>query len=212
MNNQQNRIGWEEELDRYSVAPWSRSIDNAPSDRGRDKVLIVDDDKLFCRQLATGLKRHGLEAVPTCNRSMAFEAVHSLRPQYAVLELRLLHDPNAFHSGLEVISALLQRNASMRIVVATAYSSIATAIAAIRRGAVDYLLKPAEIDTVATALTKSDHAPSLPERPMGADRLRWEYILRIFFQCNQNVSATARALGMHRRTLQRMLSKRPPPE
>ncbi|MEZ5933871.1 MAG: response regulator [Alphaproteobacteria bacterium] len=188
------------------------STGNPCSKDGANKVLIVDDDRLFSRQLSAGLKRYGLETVPTDNRQMALEAAQRLRPLFAVLELRLLHDPNAFHSGLEVIGQLRKRHPAMRIVVATAYSSIVTAVAAIRSGAVDYLLKPTDVDTVAAALTDTRHMMGHREKPMAADRLRWEYILRIFFQCNQNVSATARALGMHRRTLQRMLNKRPPPE
>ena len=181
-------------------------------ERGEDCVLVVDDDRLFRRQLDTGLKRYGLTAVTADNRQMALEAAHLERPQYAVLELRLLHDPNAFHSGLDLIRKLRKINPSMHIVVATAYSSIVTAIAAIKHGATDYLLKPTDVDSVAAALVKHGDQPALPSNPMGADRLRWEYILRVFFQCGQNVSATARALGMHRRTLQRMLNKRPPPE
>ena len=184
----------------------------APYGHGDDNVLIVDDDRLFCRQLTTGLTRHGLTAVPADNRQMALEAAYRERPRYAVVELRLLHDPNAFHSGLELIRKLKKLNPSMRIVIATAYSSIVTAIAAIKGGAADYLLKPTDVDTVAAALIKPEDAPGLRNDPMSADRLRWEYILRVFFQCNQNVSATARILGMHRRTLQRMLNKRPPPE
>jgi two-component system response regulator RegA len=184
----------------------------AYSRQGDDNVLVVDDDRLFLRQLAAGLKRHGLTALTASNRQMALEAAYRERPQYAVVELRLLHDPNAFHSGLDLIRKLKKLNPSMRIVIATAYSSIVTAIAAIKDGAADYLLKPTNVDAVAAALIKPGHAPSLRDDPMSADRLRWEYILRVFFQCNQNVSATARALGMHRRTLQRMLNKRPPPE
>ncbi len=191
---------------------WRFSTQSTVANDGSKKALIVDDDKLFCCQLSAGLKRYGLEVISTDNRRMALEAAQSHRPQFAVLELRLNHDPCAMHSGLEAISNLRRQNRSMRIVVATAYSSIASAVTAIKAGASDYLLKPTDADSVAGALMNSRPMPGLPKKPMGADRLRWEYILRILFQCEQNVSATARLLGMHRRTLQRMLNKRPPPE
>ena len=204
-------------LQSYNVIPQSFDARQLPArdainGHEDDSVLIVDDDQLFCSQLSTGLKRQGLTVLPTDNRQMALEIAHNYRPQFAVLELRLLHDPNAFHSGLELIRSLRKLNPPMRIVVVTGYSSIVTAVAAIKAGAVDYLLKPANINSVAAALTRQEHDPDLRANPMAADRLRWEYILRVFFQCNQNVSATARTLGMHRRTLQRMLNKRPPPE
>lgn len=201
----------------YDVGPQSfgarqLSARDAINGHEDDSVLIVDDDQLFCSQLSTGLKRHGLAVLPTDNRQLALEIAHSYRPHFAVVELRLLHDPNAFHSGLELIRALRKLSPPMRIVVVTGYSSIVTAVAAIKAGAVDYLLKPADINSVTAALTRREHDPGVRANPMAADRLRWEYILRVFFQCNQNVSATARTLGMHRRTLQRMLNKRPPPE
>ncbi|MGI9509371.1 MAG: response regulator transcription factor [Geminicoccaceae bacterium] len=185
---------------------------DAASGQLEERVLVVDDDQLFCSQLSTGLKRHGLAVLPTDNRRVALELAHTHLPHFAILELRLLHDPNAFHSGLELIRTLRKLNPPMRIVVVTGYSSIVTAVAAIKAGAMDYLVKPADIGTVAAALTKREQDPDLRAYPMAADRLRWEYILRVFFQCDQNVSATARVLGMHRRTLQRMLNKRPPPE
>ena len=191
---------------------WQLSAESTVANDGSNKVLIVDDDKLFRCQLSSGLKRYGLEVVPTDNRQMALEAVRSHRPHFAVLELRLNHDPSAMHSGLESIRSLRRQNRSMRIVVATAYSSIVSAVEAIKAGASDYLQKPADVDSVAAALMNGRPMPALPRTPMSADRLRWEYILRILFQCEQNVSATARLLRMHRRTLQRMLNKRPPPE
>jgi two-component system response regulator RegA len=200
------------DLARRPFEAWQHEADGVVANDGSKKVLIVDDDRLFCRQLDAGLKRYGLEAIPTDNRLMALEVARSQRPQFAVLELRLNHDPSVVHSGLEAISSLRRQDLSMRIIVATAYSSIASAVEAIKAGASDYLQKPADADSVAAALMSGRPMPVMPEKPMSADRLRWEYILRILFQCEQNVSATARALGMHRRTLQRMLSKRPPPE
>ena len=212
MNDQQTMDGHEGDLAHTPLDAWRLSTNGAVANDGSKKVLIVDDDKLFCRQLSVGLKRYGLEAIPTGNRQMALQAAQSHRPLFAVLELRLNHDPSAMHSGLDAISDLRRQNRSMRIVIATAHSSIVSAVEAIKAGASDYLLKPADVDSVAAALMNSRPMPGLPRRPMGADRLRWEYILRILFQCEQNVSATARILGMHRRTLQRILNKRPPPE
>lgn len=175
-------------------------------------VLIVDDDQLFTRQLVTGLERRGFAAFPTNNQLGALDTVHAHRPDSAVLELRLRHDPLAHHSGLKLVAELRKLRPRMHIVVVTSYSSIVTAVAAIKAGAAEYLPKPASLDSVLTALNKDRGMPCLRDKPMSADRLRWEYILRVFFQCDQNVSATARTLGMHRRTLQRMLNKRPPPE
>ncbi len=175
-------------------------------------VMIVDDDQLFTRQLTTGLKRRGFLTFSVDNRSKALETAHAHRPAFAILELRLHHDPIAHNGGLQLITDLRRLRPEMHIVVATAYSSIVTAIEAIKAGAGEYLLKPASLDCVIAALMKSGHTPCLRDKPMSADRLRWEYIQRVFFQCHQNVSATARTLGMHRRTLQRMLNKRPPPE
>ncbi|MGI9493274.1 MAG: response regulator transcription factor [Geminicoccaceae bacterium] len=212
MNDQQIIDGQEGDTAHKLFDAWQLSTNSAVANDGSKKALIVDDDKLFCCQLSAGLKRYGLEVIPTDNRQMALEAAQSHRPQFAVLELRLNHDPSAIHSGLEAISSLRRQHRSMRIVVATAYSSIVSAVEAIKAGASDYLLKPTDVDSVAAALMNSRPMPGLPKKPMGADRLRWEYILRVLFQCEQNVSATARALGMHRRTLQRMLNKRPPPE
>lgn len=182
-----------------------------PSPQNGD-VMIVDDDQLFTRQLVTGLKRRGFSVLPAHNRLKALETVHTHWPDCVVLELRLSHDPIAHHSGLELIADLRKLRPKMHIVVATAYSSIVSAVAAIKAGAAEYLSKPASLDSVATALMKNGHTQCLRDKPMSADRLRWEYILRVFFQCDQNVSATARTSGMHRRTLQRMLNKRPPPE
>jgi len=114
-------------------------------------------------------------------------------------------------NGLEVISALKRRRPDSRGIVLTGYGNIATAVNAIKLGAVDYLAKPVDADDVLAALLALDHkSVELPENPMSADRVRWEHIQRVYEMCGRNVSETARRLSMHRRTLQRILAKRAP--
>ena len=127
-------------------------------------------------------------------------------PAYAVVDMRL-EDGN----GLEIIKALREARPDIRIVMMTAYGNIATAVAAVKAGAIDYLPKPADADQIYAALTETKNPlPPPPEDPMSADRVRWEHIQRVFEQCNRNVSETARRLKMHRRTLQRILNKHAP--
>ena len=152
MNDRHTIDHQEGDLAHRPLDAWQLSAKDAVANDGSKKVLIVDDDKLFRSQLSAGLKRHGLEVLPTDNRQMALDAVRSHRPHFAILELRLNHDPSAMHSGLEAIRYLRRQNRSMRIVVATAYSSIVSAVEAIKAGASDYLQKPADVDSVAAAL------------------------------------------------------------
>lgn len=175
-------------------------------------VLVVDDDTLFSQRLTTGLQRYGLRVFRATDRAKAFGLLHTQRPDFAVLELRLLRDRLALHSGLELIAEFRQLRPGIRIVIATCYSSIATAVIAMKAGAVNYLAKPVGVDDIATALLQPYRPPRVRDRPFSANRLRWEHVLRVFHQCDQNVSETARRLNMHRRTLQRMLNKRPPKE
>ena len=127
-------------------------------------------------------------------------------PAFAVIDLRL-EDGN----GLDVVEALRERRPDSRIVVLTGYGAIATAVAAVKIGATDYLSKPADANDVMAALLESgDNLPPPPENPMSADRVRWEHIQRVYELCGKNVSETARRLNMHRRTLQRILAKRAP--
>ena len=129
-------------------------------------------------------------------------------PKYAVVDLRL-----GDGSGLEVVEVLRKARNDVRIIMLTGYGNIATAVVAVKAGAVDYLPKPADADQVAAALLSHENAmPPPPERPMSADRVRWEHIQRVYEQCNRNVSETARRLNMHRRTLQRILAKHAPRE
>jgi two-component system response regulator RegA len=130
------------------------------------------------------------------------------RPEFAVLDMRLSEG-----SGLELLKTLRDLRPDIRIVIVTGYGNIATAVAAIKAGAADYLAKPVDADDVVAALLRTGQGlPPPRENPMSADRVRWEHIQRVFEQCNRNVSETARRLNMHRRTLQRILNKRAPRE
>jgi two-component system response regulator RegA len=180
--------------------------DNQP-DLGPDKsLLLVDDDEPFLRRLAKAMERRGFE-VETAESVAAGRAIASARPPaYAVCDLRL-EDGN----GLDVVETIREKRPDARIVVLTGYGAIATAVAAVKIGATDYLSKPADASDITKALlAKEDELPDPPENPMSADRVRWEHIQRVYELCDRNVSETARRLNMHRRTLQRILAKRSP--
>ena len=169
-------------------------------------LLLVDDDPTFTRVMARAMSRRGLRVstAGSANEGLAI-AQHDI-PEYAVLDLKMEGD-----SGLVLLPKLHELDAEMRVLILTGYSSIATAVEAIKRGACNYLCKPADADDVLTALL-SEHADLdtlVPENPMSVDRLQWEHIQRVLGEHEGNISATARALGMHRRTLQRKLQKRP---
>lgn len=182
--------------------------DDAPLDLGADpSLLLVDDDEVFLKRLARAMERRGFQ-VQTAHSVAAGKALAMAHPPaYAVIDLRL-DDGN----GLDVVEALRERRPDSRIVVLTGYGAIATAVAAVKIGATDYLSKPADADEVVNALlARGDSTlPAPPENPMSADRVRWEHIQRVYEQCDRNVSETARRLSMHRRTLQRILAKRSP--
>tara|TARA_B100000029_G_scaffold408509_1_gene409783 strand:- start:10802 stop:11374 length:573 start_codon:yes stop_codon:yes gene_type:complete len=171
-------------------------------------LLIVDDEKNLRNQLAKAMERRGF--IVTTAESVA-EGKHlaiSKGPKYAVVDLRL-----GDGSGLEVVEVLRKTREDIRVIVLTGYGNIATAVSAVKAGAIDYLPKPADADQVAAALlSNKEEMPPPPERPMSADRVRWEHIQRVYEQCNRNVSETARRLNMHRRTLQRILAKHAPRE
>jgi two-component system response regulator RegA len=171
-------------------------------------LLIVDDELNLRQQLAKAMDRRGFDSAVAESVAEGVRAVESRPPKYAVIDLRL--DDG---SGLEVVEALRRLRADARIVVLTGYGNIATAVAAVKAGAVDYLPKPADADQVAAALLADGVSlPPPPDRPMSADRVRWEHIQRVYEQCDRNVSETARRLKMHRRTLQRILAKHAPRE
>ncbi|QUS36956.1 ActR/PrrA/RegA family redox response regulator transcription factor [Falsirhodobacter algicola] len=169
-------------------------------------LLLVDDDEPFVKRLAKAMEKRGF--APQTASSVAEGKALALQapPAYAVIDLRL-EDGN----GLEIVELLREARPNCRIVVLTGYGAIATAVAAVKIGATDYLSKPADANEVTRALLGHLEAvPDLPDNPMSADRVRWEHIQRVFEMCDRNVSETARRLNMHRRTLQRILAKRSP--
>jgi two-component system response regulator RegA len=166
----------------------------------------VDDDEQFVKRLARAMEKRGFE-VETAESVSEGRAIAIARPPaYAVVDLRL-EDGN----GLDVVEAIRERRPDSRVVVLTGYGAIATAVAAVKIGATDYLSKPADAnDVTAALLATEDTLPPPPDNPMSADRVRWEHIQRVYELCDRNVSETARRLNMHRRTLQRILAKRSP--
>ncbi|SHJ87020.1 response regulator receiver protein [Shimia gijangensis] len=181
--------------------------ENTLRDIGPDKtLLLVDDDEPFLRRLAKAMEKRGFE-VETAGSVAAGRAIATARtPAYAVVDLRL-EDGN----GLDVVEVLREKREDCRVVVLTGYGAIATAVAAVKIGATDYLSKPADAADIMNALlSPEDELPPPPENPMSADRVRWEHIQRVYELCDRNVSETARRLNMHRRTLQRILAKRSP--
>ena len=169
-------------------------------------LLIVDDDAPLCQRLARAMERRGFVVATADGVASGVAAATAHPPAFAVVDLRL-----GDGSGLEIVSALRGARPGARIVVLTGYGNIATAVAAVKAGALDYLPKPADADAVERALLAQEGGtPEPPEDPMSADRVRWEHIQRIFELCERNVSETARRLKMHRRTLQRILSKHAP--
>jgi two-component system response regulator RegA len=173
---------------------------------GERTLLIVEDDKSFLQRLARAMESRGF--VVSTAESVADGLIHleTASPAYAVVDMRL-----GDGSGLDVISALKRRRPDARAIILTGYGNIATAVNAVKLGAVDYLAKPVDADDVVHALLAMEgQHPEPPENPMSADRVRWEHIQRIYELCSRNVSETARRLNMHRRTLQRILAKRAP--
>jgi two-component system response regulator RegA len=171
-------------------------------------LLLVDDDAPLRRSLQRAMERRGFVVYAAESLQAGLNLAHSVKPEYAVVDLRLEDG-----SGLDLVRRLRELHPRVRIVILTGYGNIATAVAAVKAGAVDYLAKPADADEVINALLATGAGlPPPPENPMSADRVRWEHIQRVFEQCNRNVSETARRLNMHRRTLQRILNKRAPRE
>jgi two-component system response regulator RegA len=169
-------------------------------------LLILDDDEPFTRTLGRAMERRGFDVKTILNVKEGLTYVKETPPAYAIVDLRL-GDGN----GLDVVEKIRETRPDSSIVVLTGYGAIATAVAAVKIGAVDYLAKPADAnDITAALLSKSETKPPPPENPMSADRVRWEHIQRVFELCDRNVSETARRLSMHRRTLQRILAKRSP--
>ena len=169
-------------------------------------LLIVDDDNPFRDRLSRAMEKKGFSVSQAEGVKKGIELIKLKKPAFAVVDLRL-GDGN----GLEVVKELQASNSDCKIIMLTGYGNIPTAVAAIKEGAIDYLAKPADADDVEKALLADrDKKAQPPENPMSADRIKWEHIHRVFELCNRNVSETARRLKMHRRTLQRILSKRSP--
>ncbi len=169
-------------------------------------LLIVEDDKAFLERLSRAMETRGFIVTSCDNVPEGLAFIERTPPAFAVVDLRL-GDGN----GLDVVGALQHKRPDTRAIVLTGYGNIATAVTAVKLGAVDYLAKPADADDVVAALLAIGRDKAdLPANPMSADRVRWEHIQRIYEMCDRNVSETARRLNMHRRTLQRILAKRAP--
>jgi len=176
-------------------------------DQFEDKsLLIVDDDNPFRERLARAMEKKGFTVSQAESVKNGITLVKQKKPAFAVVDLRL-GDGN----GLQVVKEIQTSNSESRVIMLTGYGNIPTAVAAIKEGAIDYLAKPADADDIERALLADPNKKAAPpENPMSADRVKWEHIHRVFELCNRNVSETARRLKMHRRTLQRILSKRSP--
>ncbi len=168
------------------------------------RLLLVDDDAPLRRNLVRSLEREGYEVATAESLREAYDVAATFQPDFAVIDLNL-----ADGHGMELVESLQTLRPGLRVVVLTGYDSIASSIVAAKAGAVGYLAKPVKPEELAAALA-GDVGTDVDDLPMSADRVRWEHIQRVFEQCNRNVSETARRLNMHRRTLQRILSKRAP--
>ncbi len=182
------------------------SGDNAQNHADLPTLLLVDDDPTFCRVLSQSLAKRNYNVVVAHDLKTGFSIADNREIVYAVVDLRIGHE-----SGLEMVERLHARNKNMRIVVLTGYASIATAVEAVKLGATHYLTKPANPDEIIAALLKGQGNPmeKVTDRPLSVKRLEWEHLQKVLMKHNGNISAAARALGMHRRTLQRKLDKRP---
>ena len=181
-------------------SPLTSDADSLPN------LLVVDDDATFCRVLAAALEKRGFAVRTAHDVEQAYDIARQEPPEFVVLDLKMPGE-----SGLALVQRLKQLDDHTRIVVLTGYASVATAVEAIKLGATHYLTKPADADEIVQAFWQQDGNADIPvgdQRP-SVDRLEWEYIQRVLNECDGNISATARTLGMHRRTLQRKLQKRP---
>jgi two-component system response regulator RegA len=175
----------------------------------RPVLLMVDDDETFCRVMGRAFEKRGFEVHVARSAAEGQARAAELFPEYALVDLRMPGD-----SGLVLVKWLKENVGGICTVVLTGYASIATAVEAIKLGAAHYLTKPVEVDELlaAFAASEGDAAVPVPGKPMSVNRVEWEHIQRVLLECEGNVSETARRLGMHRRTLQRKLAKKPAPE
>jgi two-component system response regulator RegA len=169
-------------------------------------VLLVDDDATFCMVLKMAMEKRGFDVLVAHDLEAGIALAESSEPEYAVIDLRIGHE-----SGLALVKRLVELDDQTRIVMLTGYASVATAVEAIKLGATHYLTKPADADEIVTALHKDegDASVEIKDKPLSVKRLEWEHLQKILVEHDHNISAAARALGMHRRTLQRKLEKRP---
>ena len=171
-----------------------------------NSLLILDDDLPFLKRLSVAMEKRGFKVFSANSMADFGRIIKDVCPNYAIIDLRLTDG-----TGLDAVERIRNINRKSKIIVLTGYGAIATAVAAVKIGAIDYLSKPADANDILNALVFSDQSkPPPPVNPMSADRVKWEHIQRIFELCNRNVSETARRLNMHRRTLQRILAKRSP--
>lgn len=180
-----------------------------PSPHG-DTILITDDDKAFCAALTGAFRRRGFKVVVAHDYEDAISEAEAWSPGRAVVDLRM---PG--RGGLEVVGELHQKHPGMKIVVLTGYGSIATAVEAMKLGAVHYLTKPAEPDEVLAAFDRTEPATDITEEsanPRSLEEVEWEHLQRVLTDCAGNISEAARRLGMHRRSLQRKLARGRPGE
>ena len=176
------------------------------ADLADKSLLIVDDDSPLRDRLARAMEKRGFKVMQAASVKEGISMAQNSTPAFAVVDLRL-GDGN----GLEVVKEIRKKKKDSKIIMLTGYGNIPTAVAAVKAGAIDYIPKPADADDVERALLALPESKAVPpENPMSADRVKWEHIHRVFELCNRNVSETARRLKMHRRTLQRILSKRSP--
>jgi two-component system response regulator RegA len=170
------------------------------------QLLLVDDDVTFCAVLKPALEKRNFQVSIANDVKTGIALAEQTEPEYAVIDLRIGHD-----SGLELVKKLISLDGNTRIVMLTGFASIATAVEAIKLGAIHYLTKPANADEIVGALYKNegDASVAINEAPLSVKRLEWEHLQTVLMQYDGNISAAARALNMHRRTLQRKLDKRP---
>jgi two-component system response regulator RegA len=172
----------------------------------KPRLLLVDDDETFCSVLKPALEKRDFEVLIAHDVETGIELSEQSEPEYAVIDLRIGHQ-----SGLELVEKLIAQDDNTRIIMLTGFSSIATAVEAIKLGAIHYLTKPANADEIVNALNKNegDTSVEINDNPLSVKRLEWEHLQKVLMQHEGNISAAARALNMHRRTLQRKLDKRP---
>lgn len=181
-------------------------MDTKQAPNQQPELLLVDDDEIYCEVLGDALEKRNYTVSVAHNLADAMELACRVEPEYAVVDLRI-----GTESGLELVKKLSKLDENTRIIMLTGYASVATAVESIKLGAVHYLTKPATADEVVAALHRDegDTTVTLSGQPLSVRRLEWEHLQKVLTEHNGNISAAARALNMHRRTLQRKLAKRP---